>query len=543
MEIRDALTLELVSALQSAKVATRFSPGLAYSPDGRSLAGCSDASIVIWDTQTGGVVNKIGCEFTSDGLELVWSLDGKTIGTISPRVSESHTVRTYDIASGTTLSPGTLQSKYHPYLWAHDKSFRIVTMTTLDHENWTISTFEVGSAVTRIDSLSCRLGSRFGTFSPATHRISVSSTRGRDSDDELLVLDVRNSEVLLRETGSYWRSSFSPDGSVFAAFSGDNLHIWRWNSGRYIRWREFQQAPTTLQFSPTLSSVLGHIGTLLHVLHLDYSSTVRAVESAVPTHSIPRDAYPPHGTYIATTHRGERTVTITNLRPKNPSPSQFIDTGFQISEIALTGNVLLVKGPDVVVAWLLTEDGVVDRIFGDRRADRNDSLWEISSQDTNLRDVSSQSEGAGFWTRLLQREHDKKGGDRDLEFSVGDGIAAVGDRKAPGTRVYHPGTGEILKPNEALLRPGRTWYRFHNPTHRDDCDLYHRDLRNQHEPLKFDWQVSQTTLREGWVKDSEGKHRLWLHAHWRSDGNDVDWFEKVTIMRLKNPSELVVIKF
>ena len=86
MEIRDALTLELVSSLQSAKVTTRFRPGLAYSPDGRSLAGCSDTSIVIWDTQAGGVVNKIGCEFTGDGSELVWSLDRKTIGTISPRV-------------------------------------------------------------------------------------------------------------------------------------------------------------------------------------------------------------------------------------------------------------------------------------------------------------------------------------------------------------------------------------------------------------------------------------------------------------------------
>ena len=100
------------------------------------------------------------------------------------------------------------------------------------------------------------------------------------------------------------------------------------------------------------------------------------------------------------------------------------------------------KGPDAVVGWLLTEDGVVDGIFGDRRADRNDSLWEISSQDTNSRDVSSQSESSGFLARLLQREHDKRGGDKDLEFSVGDGIAAVGDRKALDTRVYHAGTGK-----------------------------------------------------------------------------------------------------
>ena len=224
MEILDALTLELVSALQSAKVTTRFRPGLAYSPDRRTLVGCSDTSIVIWDAQTGGVVNKIGCEFTGDGSELVWSLDGKRlvpfhhrcrkpisyIRTTSPPVQcclLAHSSQNTNHTSGPTTNPfGS-------------------TMTTLNHKNWAIGTLEVGSALTRIDSLSCSLDSRFGTFSPTTHRISVSATRGRDGGGELLVLDVRNSEVLLRETGSCWRFSFSPDGSVFAAFSRHNLHI------------------------------------------------------------------------------------------------------------------------------------------------------------------------------------------------------------------------------------------------------------------------------------------------------------------------------
>ena len=156
-----------------------------------------------------------------------------------------------------------------------------------------------------------------------------------------------------------------------------------------------------LQFSPTLLSILGHVGTFLHVLHLDYSPITLTVESAIPTHSIPRDAYPPHGTYIATAHHGESTVAIMNLCSQNPSPSQFIDTGFEISEIVLISSVLLVKGPDAVVVWLLAEDGAVDGSFDNRKANRNDSLWEISS-----RDASSRSENPSFWTRLLQREQD-----------------------------------------------------------------------------------------------------------------------------------------
>jgi hypothetical protein len=62
----------------------------------------------------------------------------------------------------------------------------------------------------------------------------------------------------------------------------------------------------------------------------------------------------------------------------------------EISEIVLTGNVLLVKGSDTVAAWLLTEEGAVDGISGNRRADRNDSLWDMLSRNTTLQYISSQ---------------------------------------------------------------------------------------------------------------------------------------------------------
>jgi len=535
-EIRDALTLELVSTLQSTKATTTFRPGLAYSPDGRSVVGCSDTAIVIWDTQTGGVVKEIRCELTSDGLELVWSLDGKTLGTLSPRVLETITVHTYDIASGRALSLGTLQSRGKPYLWAHDDSFRIATTTAWDRKGWRINTFEVGSSLTKIESLPFQLDFPFDAFSPTTFRISVSVAGGRNGDHELVVLDVRSSEVLLRETGSYGRVSFSPDGSVLAAFSGEHLHIWRCNSGRYSQWRKFKQAPTTLQFSPTLSLILGHAGTLLHVLHLDHSPASLATESVVTTRNKPRDAYSAHGTYIATAQNGEKVVTITDLRSQNPSPSQFIDTDFEILEIVLTGNVLLVKGSDIVVAWLLTEEGVVDGILGNRGAGPNESIWTMKPQDR-----SSQDENPSFWARLLQREHEgARSNDQHVEFSVGDGIATV--RLCNAVRHYHTETGRILKPEEEPPHSKRTWYRFHNPR-RDDCGLYHRDSHRQHNPPEHDWQVSRTTLQEGWVKDPEGRCRLWLHARWRLPGNDVDWLYNTTTLRLKNSSELVIIKF
>jgi len=538
VEIRDALTLELLSTLQSTNVAARFRRGLAYSPDGRSLAGCTNATIIIWDTQTGGEVIVITCEVAGDGLELVWSLDGKTIGTISPRVSGTHTVRTYEISSGAMRSSSTVQSAGCTHFWAHDKSFRVAT-TAEDRKGQTISIFEVGSALSEIEPLHFRSQPNFQAFSPTTHRISASANR--TSDPELLILDLHDSRVLLRETGRYVDLTFSLDGSLFAAFAGDHLRIWRYASGQYTLWREFRQAPMVLQFSPTLSSILGYTG-VLHILHLDYSPTVPAKESAVTARSRPQDAFSPGSTFIATAHCGESTVTITNLHSQDPSPSQFIDTDLEISTILLTGNVLLVKGSDTVVAWLLTEKGAVDGIVGNTRADRNDSLWEMSP-DSDRQDTSSRDKNPSFWSRLLQQERGSRDGDGDgngdLGFSVGNGIAAIRRHNGHVIRVYHTGTGEILNSVEAPLR---TWYRFHHPL-RDECDLYHRDLRKRYGPVEHGWPVSQTTLQEGWVKDPEGKRRLWLHARWRSPKNDVEWLHNVTTLRLKTPSELVIVKF
>ena len=525
LEIRDAPTLDLLSTIQSIKVATRFRPGLAYSPDGRSLAGCSDIGIVIWDTQTGGVIKRIACEVTGEGLGLAWSLNGMTIGTISPRVSDTLTVHTYDVTSGAVRSSETVQSTGGMCFWAYDESFRVM-VTAGDRKGRTIGIFEVGSALTRVEQFPIRSHFSLGVFSPTTYRISAFVAGGSNDDRGLLILDVRSSEVLLQETGSHWQHSFSPDGTFFAAFAGDRLPIWRYTSGRYTRWREFRQTATALQFSPSSSSILGCAGTLLHVFHLDYSPVSLAAGSAVKTRSRPHDAFSPDSTYIVTTSHGESTVTITNLDSQHPSTSQFIDTDLEISAMVLTGNVLLVKGPDTIVAWLLTDKGMVDGIFGNTRADRNDSLWDISTRALAAR-----------WSRLLGRGGGEDDDDNILEFSAEGETAAI-TLDGLEIRVYHTRTGEILKSDKA---PQCAGYRFHHPR-RDECELYHRDLLKHRGPLEHDWPVSQTTLRGGWVNDPEGKHRLWLHARWRSP-QTVDWLHDATTLRLKTSSELVVIKF
>jgi len=527
VEIWDALTLKFLSTPQSTKVTTTFRHGLAYSPDGHSLSGCSDTAIIIWDTQTGGEITKIGYKITGDKPELVWSLDGKTIGIVLSQEWNTYTVHICNTASGTTLSPGILQSWRRPYIWAYNQSFQIVAATQA-HKGWTIDIFDVGSTLTRAESFPFQFDSPFEAFSPTTYRASVSTDGDHFHDPELLILDIQNSEILLQRKGSYQHHSFSADAGFFAAFVGDHLPIWRYTSSHYTQWREFQQTPAPLQFSPTSSSIMGHIGRRLRTLHLDYHPAALATKSVIATHSQLKDAFSPSGTFIATAYHGESTITITNLHSQDPFPSQFIDTDLEISAIVLTGNVLLAKGSDKIVAWLLTEEGVVDGIVGNTRADCNDSLWEMSH-------MSSQAL-ATRWAKLF-RQHNSDDR-RQLKFSVADEIAVI-QYGGSTTYAYHVGTGEVLKLAEVPQSHGRTWYDFHNQQ-QDECDLYHHSLYTYQSPLECEWPVSQTALQEGWVKDPEGKHRLWLHPSWGLNGN---WFHNTTTLRLGNSSKLVIIKF
>ena len=524
-EILDALSLQVLSTLHSTRLGIKFRPGLAYSPDEHSLAVFSDTSIIIWDTQTGGVATKIECNNTRSGVELVWSLDGERICTISSGESQAFIIYIYDVASGMKLLSHTLQSESKPYLWAHGKFFRIVT-TSHGQKGNTVSIFEIGHALTRVESFHFQPNFHLRAFSPTTYRVSLKSL----DHSKFIVSNIQSSEVLFETTGSYTYPTFSPDASLLAAFTGNYLFVWRYASGHYTQWREFQQDAMPIKFSPDLSSILGCGSRFLHILHLDHSPAALPMKPVATATGVPRNAYSPHSAYIATTHRGESVVTITNLQSETPSPSQLIKTEFKISEIVLTGNVLLVKGSDILVAWLLTEEGVVNGVFGNRAADHNDSIWSLSPRD----------EHPDILARMKERN---KGctGDETLEFSTSDGIAVI--RRSTGfhNRTYCTRTGKILK-SDKTLHSKYTWYMFHS-TSRDDCDLYHCDSLKHHTPPDGNWPVSQSTLQEGWVKDPEGRCQLWLHPTWRLAENDVSWLSMVTTLCLKDSSKLVVIKF
>ena len=502
IKIWDQLSSELLSTL--AKPSAHFPHKLAYSPDGHSIASLSGCSLVIWDIQTGGIVKEINniTEIEYDDVNyclLAWSLDGKTICTIiRPWSTGIYSVYIFNITSDTILSPGTLQSSDEPYLWAHNTNFWVMTIEQ-DDQAYTINISEVGHVLTKIESFHIRLWGhqdKIMSFSPTTHRISVGNL------NQTWIWDIQISEYLLKVTKTFREHHFSSDGSLFTACSSSSIQVWKYTSGYYNLWKKlpFQDSSSwsisSLQFSPTLSSIVGHPKGILQVWHLDNTPNVTHSNSHRPLTVISC-----YGTYMASCYEGSSTINITNLHSQ--TPSQFIDIDMEIEVLALVGNVLSVLGCGRITAWLLTKEGVVDGIFGNRRAGHGDTIWTIPVPSSLEASVEGQ-------IVIISEDH---------YYQVG-----------PVCFAYHMETGEVLEstqvPKCGYPSDYSFWARRNKLYHPNHCKLI-EDI-----PSKDDWLISQSTLQDGWVKDPKGRHRLWLPIEWRTDLDEVDWFYETTILRL-----------
>ena len=495
VEIRNSLTAKLLFTLQPGGSTPRLMGVPAYSPDGRSLACPSDTAIIVWDIQTGGVVKEIQLDASYSTL-LVWSLDGRSICATDWDWKDGQcTVRTFDVVSGTKQSSTIPHSESRPHLWAHGESFRVMMCAKTGlARNFTIDIFEVGPTLTKIESFDFRdieveVDWRIGSFSPTTHRISVSSP----SWDRLLVLDIRNSGRLLDETQEFGSHCFSPDSGFFAAAWEWGIQIWKYDGSSYVAWRKLPilDGADYLLFSPTSSSVLGVFEDIFRVWHLDGLS-------APPTpHSKQFGALPHSGAYLVTTSNRGNTITITDFLSR--TPLQLIDTDIKICGLGLTGNVLLVEGSEVVVAWLLTEEGLVDGVFGDRTAGRGDSIWTVPIPQAFMLSVEGETV-----------------------------VIECGDAR----HVYNTRTGEVLELFQTA--PNRDSYYFLG---------YMAEARSRLAPPRDDWNPLQNVTK-GWVEDRGGKRLLWLPIEWRGMHLvETKWFSDIGVIQFWVPySKIVTIK-
>jgi len=492
VDIRDALSSELVFAFKftESRIYTFCAP--AYSPDGRSIAYFSE-TLTILDTQTGGVT-KIGLYNTIRDWSIVWSLDGGALAAIHLHGGGGYGVRVCDVASGTIRFLDPLQSSDEPHLWAHNRSFRIMATGPKSPGIVTIEIFEVEFDLTKIESFQIhvdRWEPRVGSFSPTTYRISTWDYDG------LCISDKWNSKRLSKDETKFNSHIFSSDGSLFAASTPSQICIWKYDSGCYTLWRDFpiefplgtvQGSP--LQFSPTSLSIMRCSKGFLRVFRLDGPPIV-----VHPRRYTPLAVLSPCGTYMATAHELKRTVTITNLLSQ--TTSQFVDTDMKISWLALTGNVLLVFDEEVIAAWRLTEEGLVDGVCAGRRAGCGNRIWAVSAHVPGF-----EVEG------------------RTVTIASNNGI-----------HPYDTGTGEVLEPTQAPTLYGFSYGLQDMYVGRHY--LHYHSLGWEEVPSNDNWQVSPSTLREGWVKDPEGKHRLWIPFEWR-DLDNSGWLSNIKTLWLNS---------
>ena len=508
VEIHDSLSFGLLSTLKSTKPTPKCTTLLAYSMDGHSIASLSNISLTVWDIQTGGVANEIN-HSSAHNVSLLWSLDGGTIGIVKAmdQKTKTYPVYIYNIALGTTHSPGALHSRDQPYLWAHDTSFQIMT-TARTSQAYTINIFEVGTILTKSEPFHIGIQGEYcwiGSFSPATQHISIFFNQ------YFIICDIQSSDHLLRQSEYSQYHCFSSNGGLFAAWLESSVHIWKYTSRCYIPWRKFSSQDRDpfcnplLQFSPTFTSLSGWSrGGILHLWHLDGS----------PIDGHPNSCKSPValsccGRYIALSESGH-TVTIISLL--SSTPSCIINTGKIVEMLALTGNVLLVQNSKEIRAWRLTEEGVVDSVSANKRANPSNAIWAISQCGT-------------------------------LKFCVQDQIVVIkGSSIKSGKDVIHgycPGTGEVLKPTKAIL---------HSPHNRRSLlelqcgshNLLIHEPGRQDTPSESNGQVLWTTLQEGWVKDPKGNCQLWLPVEWRRYRQG--WSCDSKVLRLGR-QEAIIIKF
>ena len=515
VEIRNHLTFELLVILRSTDYNAAGKATGTGSPIGGIGKWTRGQGGIFWDIQTGGVANEIGC--SSPISSLAWSLDGSMVAiTVSRWCTFTDVdVETYNVLSGEQLFTKQIEWGFNIYLWAHEKSFRLIKVPEMcpdASQTLTYTISEIGpSALIEIESSSFRTGGTPWsplriTFSPSTYHIAAFRSN-------IYVYDIRTSHCLLALYGNPESPQFSPDGSHFATFSNYHLDIFQWTSDKYtLLWRPglSYDHKSCLQFSPTLSSILSQREGILQVLRL--SDLPIASETRLRSMIFSRS-----GRRISAFESGsEATVTTIDLHSR--TPPQFIDTHIDqdLGELAITGNVLVVMGRRRAAGWLLTEEGMLDGVFDNRRASISDSKWTLDLPWMKPYSMKLRVEGKAG---VIQSKHY---GEPDSFFH------------------YHIETGDVLKlapepqhssPETSLETSPRGGLHHHLAT-----PLYLTTPKGS-------WSIpySSTELEAAWVIDPDGRRRFWVPVEWRKTWRLGGWHRKFTTLLSDYPP--IAIKF
>ena len=243
---------------------------IAYSPNGKLVAGSSDQSIVVWDAETGqkrvtlnGHSNYSSIAFSPDGTHLA-SSSGTPSG--CDGCADSGKVIAWDLASGQALF--TLQAS----------DTEAMSVAYSPDGKYLLSGARDGNAIvwdaatgTKLATLPDNNEVRTVAYSPDGQRVAVSGMGAA-----IRIWDVPTEKLLLTlkgHTGTVNSVTFSPDGRLIASASGDGTaRVWDSATGEnLLTLPADNQGVGTVSFSPDGQrlAVGGASGVSVFVLPID----------------------------------------------------------------------------------------------------------------------------------------------------------------------------------------------------------------------------------------------------------------------------------
>jgi WD40 repeat protein/uncharacterized caspase-like protein len=216
---------------------------LAWSPDGSFLASLGDVSpgdgsVKVWQASSGRMIADLG---SMTVRSLAWSPDGTSIA-----VAGSEGALVWDTKVG-RFKPGF----HHPVgsqavAWSPDGKYLAVLsedgVTVYESGTWRKASFLEADRGARAPIL----------WRPKGHVLATGSTLWEMPNGQAIARLENYQRDLFHQNPSAW----SPDGTLIAAASGNDLRVWDAESGRLLAEAHHSSAIQCLAFSPDGSRIL-----------------------------------------------------------------------------------------------------------------------------------------------------------------------------------------------------------------------------------------------------------------------------------------------